>query len=210
MADLTNEENYFILQLDLEKLSDIIGKIVREYKKGNIKFTFDQNRAGIGFLGDVEEEFLDEFQLSEDEFEEITGDILFFIVKLMMDDKETILKKYEKDRRIEEIIAVFKQGLQEYPLLLQDLRFRSFCKTQYLENISWEISVKTNQDGVRIQLPVSVIKMSFSKPSHSNICPLSEETVVVFECMSKDLNDMIESLEKAKNELRKMEMKEGE
>lgn len=210
MTDLTNKENYSILKLDPGKLGKIIGKIIKEHRKKNIIINFDQNKAEIGLLGDTQEKFLDEFQLSEDEFEEITGDILFFIVNLVMNDEDAILKKYEKNERTEKTIAVFKQELGKYPSLLKNLRFRSFCKTQYLEDISWEVSVKRSQEGARIQLPVSMIRMSFSKPSSSRTCPLSEGTVVAFECTLEDLNEMIESLEKARNELEEMELREDE
>ena len=121
---------------------------------------------------------------------------------------DKIFRKYTKSDKTEKILNVFNQWSQKFPDMINNLRFRSFCKTQYLENLTWEISTKIKQDsGISMELPVSVLKMSFLKPSTSMACPLSEEKTVTFECTLQDMRDMIKSLREAERIMEELEEK---
>ena len=100
MIDLTNEEDYSILKLDLNRLDAIINRLIEEHENGNVRIDIDDFRVGIGFETDIIDKFLDEFQLNGDSFEKITSDILFFIVMLAVNEEEAILKKYGNERKI--------------------------------------------------------------------------------------------------------------
>ena len=208
MIDLTNEEDYSILKLDLNRLNAIINRLTEEHKNGNVKIDIDRSGAGIGFESDIRDKFLDEFQLNEDNFRKITSDILFFIVMLVMDEEEAIFKKYGKEDNTEKILELFKQQFQKYPSLIRNLRFRSSCKTQYFEDLTWEVSIKVRQgSGIRMRLPVSVIKMNFLRPSSSKACPLSEEKTVSFECTLEDIEEIMRLLQEVKLALEELEEK---
>ena len=131
MIHLTNEEDYSILKLDLEKLNAIINRLIEEHNNGNVKIDIDDFRAGIGFESNILNKFLDEFQLNRDSFEKITSDILFFITMLVMNEEEAIFKKYRNKGKTEKILELFEKQFQKYPSLIRNLRFRSTCKTQY-------------------------------------------------------------------------------
>ena len=208
MIDVTNEESYSIFKLDLDRLKAIINRFIEEYKNGNVKIDLDRFRAGIGFGSDIEDELLDEFQLDEDSFEKITSDILFFIVALVTNEEEAVFKKYGEKDETEKILKLFKQQFRKYPSLIRNLRFKSSCKTQYFEDLTWEASIKVSQsNGIRMRLPACVIKMNFLGPSSSRACPLSEEKSVSFECTLENIEEIIRLLQEAKLALEELEEK---
>jgi len=127
MIDVANEESCSILKLDLNRLSAIIDRFIEGYRNGNVKIDIEHFRVNIGFESDIKNELLDEFQLNEDNFERITSDILFFIVALIMNEEEVILKKYGKKDKTEKILNLLKQQFWKYPSLKKDLRFRYTC-----------------------------------------------------------------------------------
>lgn len=205
---MTNKKDYHILKIDLKRLSSILNKIYAEYRNGNIKIELDPFTAGIGMSTEVKNEFLDEFELSEDNFEGLTSDILFLITMLVMNEEENIFKKYGESDKTKKILEIFKQWSQKFPDLLKGLRFKLFCKTQYLENLTWEVSTKTKQNGgIEIEFSVSVIRMSFLKPSTSIACPLNKETTVTFECTLEGIRDIIKSLKEVERALEELEGK---
>lgn len=130
MIDLTNEEDYSILKLDLNRLDAIINRLIEEHENGNVRIDIDDFRVGIGFESDIIDKFLDEFQLNGDSFEKITSDILFFIVMLAVNEEEAILKKYGNERKIKKILELFGKQLQKYPSLKRNLHFESTCRMQ--------------------------------------------------------------------------------
>lgn len=73
MTNLNEKHNY--LTIDLEKLDRILKKIHDEYKKGNITIKIDFPRTSIAFRDIAMDEFLDEFQLGEDDFVKSSGDV---------------------------------------------------------------------------------------------------------------------------------------
>lgn len=205
---MTSEEDYFILEIGEKQLNSILNKIYMEYRDGNLKLDVDPFASSVRLKSDTVKEFLASFKLEEDDFNKLIRDIVFFITALVMDDEDKIFRKYTKSDKTEKILNVFKQWSQKFPDMINNLRFRSFCKTQYLENLTWEISTKIKQDsGINMELPVSVLKMSFLKPSTSTACPLSEEKTVTFECTLQDIRDMIKSLREAERIMEELEEK---
>ncbi len=211
MIKLANTRDYHILKIDLKKLSSILNKFYAEHKNENIQIELDPFSTSFRISTDAKNEFLDEFNLSEENFKELTSDILFFITMLVIDEEEKVVKKYGESDKAKKTLEIFKQWAQRFPDLIKDLRFKSFCKTKYLENLTWEVLTKAEQDGgIKIELPVSVIKMSFIEPSTSMACPLSKESSVTFECTLQGIRDMIKSLREAEHSLEKLEGKKEE
>ncbi len=205
---MTSEEDYFIFEIGERQLNSILNKIYMEYRDGNLKIEVDPFSSGIRIKSDTVNEFLADFKLGEDNFNKLIHDIAFFITALVMNDEDMIFKKYKKSDKTERILNVFKQWSLKFPDIMDNLRFKSFCKTQYLENLTWEISTKVKQDsGISMELPVSVLKMSFLKPRTSMACPLSEEKTITFECTLQDLRDMIKSLKGAERILEDLKEK---
>ncbi|MBU7027596.1 MAG: hypothetical protein HXS48_11735 [Theionarchaea archaeon] len=205
---MTSEEDFFIFEIGEKQLNSVLNKIYMEYRDGNLKIEVDSFSSGIRIKSDTVNEFLADFKLEEDDFNKLIRDIVFFITALVMNDEDKIFRKYTKSDKTEKILNVFNQWSQKFPDMINNLRFRSFCKTQYLENLTWEISTKIKQDsGISMELPVSVLKMSFLKPSTSMACPLSEEKTVTFECTLQDMRDMIKSLREAERIMEELEEK---
>jgi len=205
---VTSEEDFFIFEIGEKQLNSVLNKIYMEYRDGNLKIEVDSFSSGIRIKSDTVNEFLADFKLEEDDFNKLIRDIVFFITALVMNDEDKIFRKYTKSDKTEKILNVFNQWSQKFPDMINNLRFRSFCKTQYLENLTWEISTKIKQDsGISMELPVSVLKMSFLKPSTSMACPLSEEKTVTFECTLQDMRDMIKSLREAERIMEELEEK---
>ena len=205
---MTSEEDYFIFEIGEKQLTSVLNKIYMEYRDGNLKLDIDTFTSGIRIKSDTAKEFLASFKLEEDSFNKLIRDIVFFITALVMNDEDRIFRKYTKSDKTEKTLSVFKQWSQEFPETINNLRFRSFCKTQYLENLTWEISSKIRQEsGIIMEFPVSVLKMSFLKPSTSMACPMSEEKTVTFECTLQDMRDMIKSLREAERIMEELEEK---
>jgi hypothetical protein len=166
------KSDYHILKIDSKKLISILNKFYAEHKNENIQIELDPFSTSFKISTDAKSEFLDEFKLSEENFEGLTSDILFFITMLVIDEEEKMFKKYGESDKAKRTLEIFNQWAQRFPDLIKDLRFKLFCKTQYLENLTWKVSTKVKQDGgIKIELSVSVIKMSFIEPSTSRACP---------------------------------------
>jgi hypothetical protein len=205
---MTSEEDHFIFEIGERQLNSILNKIYMEYRDGNLKIEVDPFISGIRMKSDTVNEFLADFKLEEDNFNKLIRDIVFFITAMVMNDEDRIFKEYTKSDKTERILNVFKQWSQKFPNIINNLRFKSFCKTQYLENLTWEISTKIKQDsGISMELPVCVLKMSFLKPSTSTACPLNEEKTITFECTLQGMRDMIKSLKEAEHILEELEEK---
>lgn len=205
---MTGEEDFFIFEIEERQLNSILNKIYMEYRDGNLKLEVDPITSGIRIKSETVNEFLAGFKLQEDDFNNLIRDIVSFITALVMNEEDKIFKKYTKSDETEKILNVFKQWSQKFPDIINNIRFRSFCKTQYLENLTWEVSTKIRQDiGISMEFPVSVLKMSFLKPSTSMACPLSEERTVTFECTLQDMRDMIKSLREAERIMEDLEEK---
>ncbi len=203
---MISKEDYFIFKIDLKQLDSILNKIYLEYSNRYIKIEVDPFTSGIRMRNGTMNEFLEDFELNEENFGELVRDIVFFIKTLIMNDEEGVFKKYGKSDKTGRVLDIFKQWFLKFPDMIDDIRFKSFCKTQYLENFTWEISTKVIQDGgVSMRRPVSLVKMSFLKPNTSMACPLNVEETVTFECTLQGVKDMIKSLKEVEHALEALE-----
>ena len=206
---MTNNNDYAILRMDLERLKELLKNLVEHYEEGRIVIPMSPARIGIAIHPTTEKMFRDKFHLTEEDLNELVGDISFFVGALVRNNEEKILKKYGKTEKVEKIVVIFKKTLQDQ--LIGALRFRSFCKTQYFEDLSWDVSVKVRQNGgIKMRFPFSMIKMSFSKPGFSLETILGEENTVTFECTLRDIEEMIKSLKEIKIVLEELQQKEEE
>jgi hypothetical protein len=210
VIEVTNKEDYFIFQIDLKKLDSILNKIYSEYSSGTIKIEVAPFTSGIRMRDRTMNKFLADFKLDEDKFGELIREIVFFTKALIMDEEETIFEKYGKPEETKRIVDLFRQWFLKFPNMINDIQFKSFCKTQYLENLTWEISTKVIQDGgITMNLPVFLVRMSFLKPSSSMACPLNMEDTVTFECTLHGIRNMIKSLKEAEHALEELEERRG-
>lgn len=206
MVQLSNDNSYAMLEMDLERIKELLKKFVEYYEENMIIIPAGPSRIGIAVHPDTEKMFCDKFHLTEENFNKLIGDISFFIGSLVRNNEERIFKKYGKKKKIKKIVEIFKKILQDR--IIEALRFKYFCKTQYLENLSWDVSLKVKQSGgTQIRFPFSMIKMSFSKPGFSLESILGEESTVTFECTLRDIDEMIKTLEDIKIALHELQPK---
>ncbi len=206
---MTNDKDYAILGMDLNRLNEFLKNLVEHYEEDRIMIPMGPSGIGIAMHPDTEKMFRDKFHLTEEGLNELNRDITFFVGALVVDKEERILKKYGKTEKVTKILEIFKERLQDQ--VIETLRFRLFCKTQYLEDLSWDVSVRVRQNGgIKMRFPFSVIRMSFSKPGLSLQSILGEESAVTFECSLRDIDEMIKSLEEIRNALGELQQEEGE
>ena len=162
---IVTQEDSMILKIDIEKLGEILRSLKRNYEDDNILINLGPPGHGYAMQPRIKAELREEFNLNEDDFAKLMNDIMFIVASLALNKEERILDKYGETQEIKSILSKFEQELRN---LVESLRFKAFCKTQYLEDLSWDISIRVRQSGgIKMQFPLSVIKMSFSKAGFS-------------------------------------------
>jgi len=192
-------KNSMIFEIDPEKLDEILNDLKKNYNNDKIIINISSSGYGYAINPRTEEEFKEKYSLSEEDFKKVMDDMLFILISLVTGKEERIFKKYGGSEEVTPVLTRIKQSMSN---LIESLRFKLFCKTQYLEDFSWDISIRVRQSGgIKMQFPLSVIKMSFSK-ANSPLSPLLDESnSITFECNLHDIEMMIESLEEIKNAL---------
>ena len=202
---MTQEES-MILKIDLAKLKKILNSLKRNYEDDNVLISLGPSGHGYAINPRIEGDLREESNLDEADFEKLMNEIMFIVASLAMSKEERVFDKYGETQEIKSILSSFEQELKN---IVESLRFKAFCKTQYLEDISWDISIRVRQSGgIRMQFPLSVVKMSFSKAGFPFSSIMGEENSVTFECTLQDIEKMIKSLEEMKNALNELQ-KEG-
>jgi hypothetical protein len=200
-------EDSLILEIDPKKLNEILNNLRKDYEDG--KILINPSPSGFGYLvhSSTEKELMEEFQLTEEYLSKLMDEIMLFTMSLVMGKEERVFEKFGEAQEVKDILAKLRHQLKN---LVESLRFKSFCKTQYLEDFSWDISIRVRQTGgIKMQFPFSVIRMSFSRAGSSLPPPLREDNSITFECTLQDIERMIESLEEAKNALTELQKEEG-
>lgn len=201
------EEDSMILEIDPEKLDEILNNLKKNFE--DEKFLISPSPSGYGYAlrPHTEEELREKFHLTEDDLSKLMKDIMFFLISLVMGKEERVFEKFGETQEVKNVLDKLKHQLKN---LVESLRFKSFCKTQYLEDFSWDVSIRVRQaGGIKMQFPLSVIKMSFSKVDSPLSLLLSEGNSITFECTLQDIERMIESLEEIKNALIELQKEEG-
>lgn len=98
MTNLNRKHDYLITSVDLKKLDRILKRIHDEYKKGNITIEIDIPRTSIAFKNLVMDRFLDELQLSEDDFIESSEDVPYSKEEYISEMKTTLLEIVKRIR----------------------------------------------------------------------------------------------------------------
>ena len=200
-------KNSMIFEMDSEKLEKILNNLKKNYKNDKIMINLSPSGYGYAMHPRTEEEFREEFCLTEDDFNKLMNDMMFILISLVMDKEERVFKEYGKTQKAENVLNEIKQQMKNF---IESLRFKLFCKTQYLEDFSWDVSIRVRQTGgIKMQFPLSVIKMSFSKAGSPFSPILGEANSITFECTLHDIEIMIESLEEIKNTLVELQKEEG-
>lgn len=200
------EKDSMILGMDPEKLGDILNHLARSYEDD--KFLIDLSTSGYSFTvhPDFENEFSEEFHLTEEDFKNMMKDIMLFVMPLVMDKEEKIFAKYGETKEVMNALSILKPRLRN---LIESLQFKLFCKTRYLKDFSWDVSIRVRQKGgIKMQFPLSVIKMSLSGEGSLLSSVLGEENTVTFECTLRDVEKMIESLEEIKSALKEVQRRD--
>lgn len=197
------QEDPMILKIDIEKLSEILSSVKRNYEDDNILINLGPSGHGYAIHPRIEGELREEFNLDEDDFSKLINDIMFIVASIALNKEERVFDKYGETKEIMSILSKFKLELRN---LVESLRFKAFCKTQFLEDFSWDISIRVRQSGgIKIQFPLSVIKMSFSKTGFPFSSILDEKNSITFECTLQDIEKMIKSLEEIKDALTELQ-----
>ncbi|MGC1120912.1 MAG: hypothetical protein WBA22_07435 [Candidatus Methanofastidiosia archaeon] len=200
------ERESIMVGMNPEKMNEILDDIAEDYEKNKILISLSPSGYRFALHPQVEDELTKKFHLGEEDFDNLMSDVMLFVMSFVMDKEEKVFEEYGKTDSVVSTLATCKQKLKG---LVESLRFKLFCKTQYLEDLTWDASIRVRQNGgIKMRFPFSMIRMSFSKPDSSFSSVLGGENEITFECTLQDVEKMIESLGDIKNALIELQ-KEG-
>lgn len=198
-----------IPKLDLELFKRVSDDILERRKTGDLRLSISKQRMVATYSQEVLDNLLEKHKIEEDVFGDIVETLANIFLRCLNKDEERYYKKLEDKATInkaKQMVSFAEEKLRAYPEIETNFHTISSCRTNYLDDVDWEISFKTQSSSEEEQriFPVCVMEIT----TRSSIEDKTDTLIV--ELSSDDLDGLIRDFSEARDDYRKVRDKKIE
>ena len=224
-----NMEKYLPIEIEdlksLAKLSvptfkNFLHEVLGRYEVGDMELDLSGGRSIVSMSLPLQKDLAKKQGISLEELESYIDSVVAtlhvsltkmdtYILGLLKD-----MGKQDLAKRLKKKFSLTEEALKAHPQLRMRYLVTTFCKTRYLEEIEWETSLKIFQSHALKEkmpkYPVSLVRFVLASPeSFHGRYERPRPEIFEVELCSRDIDKLIKSLKKMKEEIAKLEKESG-
>ena len=198
-----------IHELDLELFKRVSDDILERRKTGDFSLSISNRRTVAIYSQKVLDSLLETHRIEQDVFGDML-EVLANMLRYSLQESEEDIYKQLKDKAVlkkaKEMVLFAKEKLRAYPEIETHFHVISSCRTNYLEDVDWEIDFKSQSSSEEEQkiFPVCVMEITTRSPAED------KKDILTIELSSDNLNRLIKNFSEARDEFRKVRDKKIE
>ena len=205
-----------ISELDLELFKRLSSELLEARRVGKLVFDVLPEKAVISYQKDFEDTFLDRYKINKKTFSTITealGNVLYHTVT---DTEKDLLEEFKDKELVEKakkMLIFANEKLDLYPEIRNRYFVVLYCKTRFLEDLDWEINLKTVQPRFSFEteepppvFPVCVLRLALrpQRSARRRVKP-SEPELLTMELSLDDVITLVDTFSDIRERMRKLQ-----
>lgn len=202
-----------ISELDLELFKELSNDLLDLRRSGRIVFDIHPRGSIISYTPRVQDTFLDKYKISREKFSDMTEALGNALYRAMTNTEEEFLERLRDKELVERAREMFifaNEKLDVYPEIKNRFLVMLHCKTRFLEDMDWEINLKTLQPSYVSEIekptvfPVCVLRLMLRRPSsvRRQVGP-SEPEALTMELSLDDVINLINTFSEIRDGMKK-------